>query len=80
MEDSDIDYEYLDMMVYNFNYAIDNNKEKVYLGYSEDTDGKKDYWCQRKDWSVTIDILIDEAIKLEEYEYCNDLKNIKKRL
>lgn len=77
----DIDGEYLDMMVHNFKYAIDNNKDKVYLGYIYDEDSnKKEFWVKKEEWVSTLDILLENAIILEEYEYCNEIKKIKASL
>lgn len=76
-----VDEEYLDMMVYNFNYAIKNNLTSVYLGYSIiDDEYIKEYWVKKSDWVKTLDILIESAIKLEEYNYCIEYKKIKETL
>jgi len=77
----EVDIEYLDMMVCNFNYSIDNNLNEVYLGYTilED-ESFKEFWVEKKNWILTIDILMKNAIKLEEYEYAGQLKEIKEKL
>ena len=81
MDRENIDSEYLDMIIYNFKYAIENNKDKVYLGYKQHNEHEKShYWCDKKEWIDTLSILLDEAIKLEEYEYCKELKQIKESL
>jgi len=75
---TDVDAEYLDMMVYNFKYAIEYNYPSVYMGYSIiDDDYLKEYWVKKSDWLKTLDILIECAIDEEEYEYCNEFKKIK---
>jgi len=76
--DWDVSTVYLDMMVYNFNYAIETNKDKVYMGYDDETG--IDYFVYRKDWKVTIDILIEGAVEIESYEYALQLKKIKESL
>jgi len=76
--DWDISEVYLDMMVYNFNYAIETNRDKVYMGYDDET--LIDYFVYRKDWKVTIDILLEGAVEIEAYEYAAQLKNIKDKL
>ena len=78
---NDVDAEYLDMMVFNFNYAIDNTLPSVYMGFVIiDDDNLKEYWVKKKDWLQTVDILIEGAIEIEEYEYCSQLKTIKEKL
>ena len=74
----DVDAEYLDMMINNFNYAIENNTELCYMGYSIiDDDNIKEYWIKKSEWIKTIDLLINEAAEIEEYEYAAELKKIK---
>jgi hypothetical protein len=47
----EVDIEYLDMMVFNFQYAIDNNIPTVYIGYIViDDDNIKEYWVKKSDW------------------------------
>ena len=75
-----IDVEYLDMMVYNFNYAIDNKSDVVYIGYIILNDYLKEFWIKPHEWIKAIDLLINGAIEIEEYEYCNQLKEIKEKL
>jgi hypothetical protein len=76
-----VDNEYLDMMIFNFQYAIDNNLANVYIGYVVvDDDYLKEYWVKKSDWIKTLDILINSAIELEEYEYCSKFKKLKELL
>ena len=77
----DIDSDYLDMMVYNFNYAISHNLDNVYIGYViVDDDNIKEYLVLKENWIKTTDILIRAAIEIEEYEYAAQLKKIKESL
>ncbi len=77
----EVDIEYLDMMVFNFQYAIDNNIPTVYIGYVViDDNNIKEYWVKKSDWIKTLNILINSAIELEEYEYCNEFKKLKELL
>jgi hypothetical protein len=80
MSKREVDSDYLDMMIFNFNYSMDNNLSVVYLGHIETEEGIKEYWADKKDWIQTIDILLENAIELEEYEYCSQLKEIKEKL
>ena len=143
----DIDLEYLEMMINNFNWAIENELKYVYMGYEIKDDyeykvvlyqqyqlAKKEkeleklkdvtygtmcgddfstdkfalqvitnypdlfeYWLKNNicdkfevveyyqdynlpinEWDRLIDLLIEGAIQLEEYEICIKLKNLKK--
>lgn len=79
----DVDLDYLNMMLHNFNHAIKTGSNLVYLGYSyleDDDEHIKEYWCQKKDWSKTLNILIESAAILEEYEFANEFKKIKNDL
>jgi hypothetical protein len=76
-----VDVEYLDMMVFNFQYAIDNNLSTVHIGYIViDDDYLKEYWVKKCDWIKTLNVLISSAAELEEYEYCNKFKKLKELL
>ncbi|NPV12997.1 MAG: hypothetical protein HPY57_14620 [Ignavibacteria bacterium] len=76
-----IDVEYLDMMLYNFEYAIKNNENKVYLGYRYIDDFFiNEYWVEQRYWIKTLDMLIDVASELEEYEFAYMFKEIKESL
>ena len=78
---SEIDLEYLDMMLHNFTHALNNDIDNVYLGYIYlDDDNMKEFWIPKSEWVKTLDILIDGASKLEEYEFAIDFKNIKELL
>ena len=75
-----IDKEYLDMMSYNFNHALENELDMVYMGYSiEDDEYMKEYWVMEKDYIKTLDMLIESAVELEEYEYAKDFKILKEK-
>lgn len=77
----DIDIEYLDMMLDNFKYATTNNLDTVYFGYSYiDENFIYQYWVDKIEWSRFLDLLIDGAVELEEYEYAHEFKNIKKSI
>lgn len=77
----DDDAEYLDMILHNFNYAIQNNLDLVYIGFQYvDDEYMKEYWVQKKDWGKTLDILIENSARLEEYEFAIEFKKIKSTL
>ena len=72
-----VDSEYLDMISYNFKYALENNMDKVYMGYFiMDDEHIKELWVKNDEWLVTLDILIECAVEIEEYEYANEFKKI----
>ncbi len=74
----DIDHDYLDMMNHNFTHAIDNNMELVYMGYYiVDDNYIKEMWVEKKNWNKALDVLIDGASKIEEYEYAIKFKKMK---
>lgn len=76
-----VDKEYLDMMLYNFNYAIKTGHNLVYMGYRYiDDNYMKEYWIQQKDWIKTLDILIKESAELEEFEFAIEFKKIKDKI
>jgi len=77
----DIDVDYLNIMLYNFEHSIKNNLDTVYLGYNifENNDVIQ-YWVEKENWAITLDILIQGAIDLEEYEFAYEFKNIKEKL
>jgi len=78
---TDIDSDYLKMIIENFNDAISKNKPMVYIGYEViDDDNLKQYNIERKNWKSMLVGVLDAAIKQEEYEYCEELKNIIKIL
>jgi len=77
----DIDADYLDMMLYNFNYSITHGLDNVYIGYVIiDDNNIKEYLVLKENWVKTLNILIEAAVELEEYEYANDFKKIKESL
>lgn len=80
MNKINVDKNYLDMMLFNFNYAIKNNTNSIYVGYMISEEGKKEFWVERTNWETLINILIDEASNLEEYEFALDFKNIKEKI
>jgi len=74
---TDIDGDYIEMLIHNFSDALNSNDDKVYLGYEViDDDNLKEYAVSRKDWKSTLEILLKTAINLEEYEYCSQIKEI----
>ena len=74
---TDIDSDYIEMLVHNFKTAIENNQDKVYLGYEIiDNDNLKEYAVSKKDWKTTLELLLQTAINLEEYEYCSQIKDM----
>jgi len=78
---TDIDSDYIEMLIHNFRTAIDLNQEKVYLGYEIlDSDNLKEYAVSKKDWKSTLEILLKTAINLEEYEYCTQINEMIKIL
>ena len=76
----DVTKEYIIDSIYNLNHAIKKSLEVCYIGYEETDDDITELWVQKKDWSYYIDLLIESAIHLEEYELCSELKEIKQKL
>jgi len=74
------DVKYLEMALYNFDYAIDNNVDEVYLGFDIIDEEVYDYWVHKNEWSKLLDVLISLASDLEVYEYCIEFKKIKEVL
>lgn len=77
----DIDLNYLNTILQNFENAIKNNEDEVYIGYSVDKDlNVYDYWVQKKDWIKMLDLLIELSAEIEEYEMSLKFKKIKDSL
>ena len=74
------DIKYLEMALYNFKYAIENDVDEVYLGYDIIEEEVYDYWIHKDEWYKLLDVLISMASDLEEYEYCIEFKKIKEAL
>lgn len=77
----DIDLNYLNTILQNFENAIKNNEDEVYIGYSVDKDlNVYDYWVQKKSWIKMLDLLIELSAEIEEYEMSLKFKKIKDSL
>ena len=74
---TEIDTEYIDMIIINFNDAISKKSDKVYLGYEILNETEiKEYFIYRNEWEHTLNIILKTAINMEEYEQCILLKDI----
>jgi len=74
---TDIDADYIEMIINNFNSSIEKNLDHVYLGYEVINDEEiKEYTIPKKEWNKTLDLILKTAINLEEYELCTSIKNI----
>jgi len=74
---TDIDADYIEMIISNFNSSIEKNLDYVYLGYEVINDEEiKEYTIPKKEWNKTLDLILKTAINLEEYELCTSIKNI----
>ena len=72
-----IDVEYIEMLINNFNAALSNDSDVVYIGYEIITDDDlKEYSIHKKDWERTLEILLKKAIEIEEYEYCSTITEL----
>lgn len=72
----DIDKDYIQLIIDNLNYAIDNDYDYVHIGYFFEEEDIKFYNVAREDWVRIIEIITQAAIDLEEYEMCSELKKI----
>jgi len=72
-----IDSDYIDMVITNFNESIEKNLNFVYLGYEILNDNDlKEYMIKREEWKKTLEVFLESAIDLEEYEQCILLKKL----
>jgi hypothetical protein len=77
---TNIDSEYIEHIIENFNIAFDNNEDFVYLGFEFIDEEIKSYNIHRDDWQSTMDMFFHTAINLELYELCPDLEIIKEKI
>lgn len=74
---SNIDLDYIEMLLSEFNKSISENSETIFLGYEViDDEELKEYTLPRKEWTKTLKILLKSAIKLEEYEICDQITKL----
>jgi hypothetical protein len=74
---TDIDADYIEMLICNFNNSISKNLNTVYLGYEILNENEiKEYSIARNDWLKTLNLFLKTAINLEEYESCTQIQNI----
>jgi len=76
----DVDAGYLKYVISNFNSAINNNLDVVHMGYYIEDGSLQMFDVYKTDWIKLADLINDWCIKLEEYELCSELKQIKEIL
>jgi hypothetical protein len=75
-----IDPTYIDFMVKEFNHSLKQDLHYIYVGWQK-VNGKKKYFQKpQEEWLKVLDIIMDKAILLEEYEACAKLKKIRDQI
>ena len=76
-----IDGNYINFILDQFEETFKSDYYDVFVGYKECKDGDCKYYSAKpEDWEQVIDTLLEKGIKLEEYELCNKIKNIKPKV
>ena len=74
---TDIDANYIKMIIKNFNKALKENADTVYIGYEVIDDFKlKEYNIERSNWKKILDMFLKIGVNLEEYELCSQIKKL----
>jgi len=78
---ANVDAEYIEMILINFNDALKENNPEVYLGFETLSDGEiKRYNIVRKNWISSLEMFLKTAINLELYEQCAAINLIIERI
>ena len=72
-----VDREYMLLIIENLNLALELDCEYVDIGYYVSEDSVTTYKVERQYWEKLIDTVIAEGVDIEEFELCQELKDIK---